>query len=339
MSDETREPDQLENVRLPERAPAVIGQAAARANLDGRLGGGTLPGAILLHGPRGIGKATLAFAAARQIFARTGDESPEHVAAQVMSGSYPNLFILRRQPRDTGKGYYTVIRVDEIRALRERMRQTRGRAGHRVAIIDAIDDCNPNAANALLKTLEEPPPETTFLLVSHKPGSLLPTIRSRCHAIAMRPLSDADVRIVLAEQRPDARLDHAVDLAEGRPRRGFEALAMHDESALGALRGWLTDPGRHPAAAHLALADGLAGNRDSAEFAFAQDLVRNWIAAEAREAAAGGGPRLASANELWDKADAAFADAEEYNLDARQTLVGIFDAIRRHAQRTAPATT
>jgi DNA polymerase-3 subunit delta' len=155
----------------------------------------------------------------------------------------------------------------------------------------------------------------------------------------MRPISDSDVRAVLADQRPDTALDHAVELAEGRPRRGFEALAMHDESSLGSLRSWLADPARPSASVHLALADSLAGNRDSAEFAFAQDLLRRWIAAEARAAAAGGGPRLASANELWDKADAAFADAEEYNLDARQTLVGILDAIRRHAQRTAPATT
>lgn len=339
MPDVARESDQLDNVRLPEHAPSVIGHEAALDNLAARLSGGRLPGAILLHGPRGIGKATLAFAAARLIFAATSDESAAHVDAQVGSGSYPNLFILRRQPRETGRGFYTVVRVDEVRALRERMRQTRGRAGHRVAIIDSIDDCNPNASNALLKMLEEPPPDTTFVLVSHRPGALLPTIRSRCHAIAMRPLGDADVRSVLAQQRPEENLDNAVELAEGRPRRGFEALALHKESALGALRGWLTGSPEHPSGAHIALADALAGNRDSAEFAFALDLIRNWIAAEARDAAAGGDRRLASANELWEKADAAFADAEEYNLDARQTLIGILDAIRRHAQRTAPAET
>jgi DNA polymerase-3 subunit delta' len=337
MSDDTREADQLDGVRLPEHAPAVIGHAPAQRSIAARLEAGRLPGAILLHGPRGIGKATLAFAATRQILAATGDESAEHVAAQVMSGSHPNLFILRRQPRDTGRGFYTVIRVDEIRTLRERMRQTRGRAGHRVAIIDAIDDCNPNAANALLKLLEEPPAETTFLLVSHRPGSLLPTIRSRCHAVAMRPLSDVMVRAVLEEQRPDADLDRAVDLAEGRPRRGFEALALSEDSALGALRAWLADPTRHPPAVHLALGDSLAGNRDSAEFAFAQDLIRGWIAGEATTAATAGGARLASANQLWEKAGAAFADAEEFNLDARQTLIGVLDQIRRHALRSAPA--
>lgn len=337
MTDDARESDQLDGVRLPEHALAVIGHTRVLADLLSRLEQRKLPNAILLHGPRGIGKATLAFAVAKRIFAATSDESKEHVEAQVESGSYPNLFILRRQPRETGRGFYTVIRVDEIRTLREKMRQTRGRAGHRVAIIDSIDDCNPNAANALLKTLEEPPAETTFLLISHRPGALLPTIRSRCHAVAMRSLSDDDVRAVLAEQRPDGDLDRAVDLAEGRPRRGFEALALSGDSALGALKGWLGQPGGHPAAVHLALADSLAGNRDSADFAFAQDLIRGWIAGEATDAASTGGPRLASANELWEKADAAFADAEEFNLDARQTLIGVLDAIRRHVQRTLPA--
>jgi DNA polymerase-3 subunit delta' len=337
VTDEARESDQLEGVRLPEHAPAVTGHERVVADLLSRLEQRKLPNAILLHGPRGIGKATLAFAIARRIFAATSDESAEHIEAQVAGGTYPNLFILRRQPRETGRGFYTVIRVDEIRALREKMRQTRGRAGHRVAIIDSIDDCNPNAANALLKTLEEPPAETTFFLVSHRPGALLPTIRSRCHAVAMRTLGDDNVRAVLAGQHPDGDLDRAVDLAEGRPRRGFEALALSEDSALGALKGWLSQPAGHPAAVHLALADSLAGNRDSADFAFAQDLIRGWIAGEATSAAPAGGTRLASANELWEKADAAFADAEEFNLDARQTLIGVLDAIKRHVQRTLPA--
>ena len=235
MSEETREPDQLAGIRLPEHAPAVVGHQAARATITERLAKGRMPGGILLHGPREIGKATLAFAAARQIFAATADETPERVTAQVMAGAYPNLFILRRQPRDTGRGFYTQIRIDDVRGLRERMQRTRGRTGHRVAIIDAIDDCNDNAANALLKTLEEPPADTTFLLISHRPGALLPTIRSRCHQVALRPLADDDVLTVLAEQRPGTELDRAVSLSGGRPRRGFEALALSEDSALGAL--------------------------------------------------------------------------------------------------------
>jgi DNA polymerase-3 subunit delta' len=341
-ADEQRAPDQLAGVLPPEQQTVVLGHAAPRATIAELIDGGRIPGAILLHGPQGIGKATLAFSTARDVLSRTGDEAPGRVAEQVRMLAHPNLFVLRRQPRDTGRGYYTVIRVDEVRDLRERMRRTRGRPGHRVAVIDPIDDANPNAANALLKLLEEPPPETLFLLVSHRPRALLPTIRSRCQSLAMRPLPDGEVRAVLLSQRADAEgkvLDRAVALAEGRPRRAFEALGMSEDSAIGALRGWLADPLRHPVAAHLALADGMAGGRDGVEAAFARDVLRDWIAAEARAAAVGGAgrARLASANELWEKANASFAAADEYNLDARQTLIEILDAIRRHVSETASA--
>ncbi len=118
------------------------------ATLVERLAAGRLPGGILIHGPRGIGKATLAFDIARRIFAHTGDESPEHIAAQVAAGAYPNLFVMRKAARETGKGYYTAIRVEEVRRFIEELRMTRGRAGHRIALVDPIDDCNDSSANA-----------------------------------------------------------------------------------------------------------------------------------------------------------------------------------------------
>jgi len=327
---EVREPDQLAGVPLPESRTETIGHEAARANIIETLDHARLPGGILLHGPRGIGKATLAFDIARTVFGRTGDEDPAHIAAQVAAGGYPNLRVLRKAPRETGKGYYTAIRVEEVRGLIGESRMTRGRAGFRIVIVDAIDDCNPSSANALLKILEEPPPETLFLLVSHRPGGLLPTIKSRCHAVALRPLSDADVRRVLGEQ---PGIDHAVELAAGRPRRAYEALALGDEKGLTALQGWLKAPGNGAAAVYLSVADALAADKEGATMAFGKEMLRDWIAAEAREAAtAGGKARLASASALWDKATALFADAETYNLDARQTLISLFDAIRRHAQ-------
>lgn len=345
-TDEVREPDQLEGVPLPEYATGVVGHQRALDDLRQRLASGRLPGGVLLHGPLGIGKATLAFQIAREIFTATSDEDPAHIAEQVAAGSYPNLFVLRKAPKDTGKGFRTVIRIEQITSrergesepLVDRLRKTRGRAGHRVVIVDPIDDANPNAANALLKILEEPPAETTFFLISHRPGSLLPTIRSRCHPIALRPLADADVREVLAATRPGLSagdLDRAVSLAGGSPRRGFEALLLGDAGALTALRAWLDDPAGPPAEAHLKLAEALGASRDGAEARFGRDLLLDWLAGEGKAAATAGPAarrRLASANELWDKALALFADTDEYNLDARQTLVSVFDMIRRHAQ-------
>lgn len=337
---EQREPDQIEGVAPPEMQRRVRGHQNVRDGLLAALEAGRMPGGVMLHGPRGIGKATLAFDLAREIFARTGDEDTGHIAEQVAAGAYPNLQVLRKAARETGKGYYTVIRVDEVRGLIERLHRTRGRAGHRAVIVDSIDDCNPSSANALLKVLEEPPPDTTFFLVSHRPGSLLPTIRSRCHSLALRPVADDDVRGVLTEARPGVNVDHAVSLAGGRPRRGFEALEIGDESVLAALGGWLGDPVSPPPAAHIALADVLGADKDGAQGRFAREMVRDWLAAEARQAA-GAGPaarrRLASATELWDKADLMFAEADEYNLDPRQTLVAIFDAIRKHALHNTPA--
>lgn len=327
-----REPDQLEGVPLPEFQTGVSGHDSARATLLDRLDAGRLPGGILIHGPRGIGKATLAFDLARRIFERTGDESAVHIAAQVAAGAYPNLFVMRKAARDTGKGYYTAIRVEEVRRFIEEMRMTRGRAGHRIAIVDPIDDCNVSSSNALLKILEEPPADTTFLLVSHRPGSLLPTIKSRCFQVALRPIADSDVRTVLEQVggQPIA-IELAVSLAGGRPRRGFEAMLLGEGGALQLLQSWLADPVGAPSSARIALADALGADRDSAELRFARDILNDWLADTAKSAAAAGDRvRLASANELWDKAQLSLADADEYNLDMRQTLVALFDAIRKH---------
>jgi DNA polymerase-3 subunit delta' len=337
-----REPDQLEGVPPPEFQQQVFGHAVAVDALMARLDARRLPGGIMIHGPRGIGKATLAFDIARKIFERTGDESPMHIAAQVAAGAYPNLFVMRKAARETGKGYYTQIRVDEVRGFIDEMRMTRGRAGHRIALIDPIDDCNPSSANALLKILEEPPADTTFLLVSHRPGSLLPTIKSRCFQVALRPISDQDVAGVLTVSKPDATPDaltRAVGFANGRPRRGFEALQLGDGGALGALAGYLRDPAAAPSGARIALADQLGGERDSSDLRFARDMLNDWIAGAATDAATSGDrARLASANELWDKAQLSLADADEYNLDIRQTLVALLDAIRKHQLLSVPPT-
>jgi DNA polymerase-3 subunit delta' len=218
--------------------------------------------------------------------------------------------------------------------MRQRLRTTRGRAGSRLVVVDAIDDCNASAANALLKILEEPPADTFFLLVSHRPGALLPTIRSRCADLPLRPLSDGEVRAVLEANMPgqgEDKLAAAVALAGGRPRRAFEALTVAGDGTLAALRQWLAAPLDFPPGAHLALADALAG--DSAEAGFGRDMLLDWMAQEAREAALAGPDarvRLASASELWEKAQALLAETDALNLDLRETLVEILDAIRRH---------
>jgi DNA polymerase III subunit delta' len=342
------DPDALDGIATPERRHRARGHDGARSAILAQLADRRLPGAILLHGPQGIGKATFAFELAVAILTETGDEDEHRVAEQVGSLSHPNLFVVRRTLNKSGSKISSVISVDQIsrreagdsHPLRDRLHQTRGRSGYRIAIIDSIDDCNPSAANALLKILEEPPAETIFLLISHRPGQLLPTIKSRCHNLALRPVGPEDVRALLVEHDPalgQAELDRAVALAGGRPRRAFETLALEPESALGALQGWLANPAQHAASVGLKLADLLGADAQGTELSFAREMLDDWIADEARNAAMQ--PqfrmRLASANELWDKAHALFAEADEINLDMKQTLVAIFDAIRKHAALAA----
>jgi DNA polymerase-3 subunit delta' len=346
------DPDALDGIMLPERRQRARGHHDARAAILAQLADRRLPGAILLHGPQGIGKATFAFEMAAAILTATGDEPAFRVEEQVGSLSHPNLFLVRRTLNKSGTKISGVITVDQIsrreagdtHPLRDRLHQTRGRGGYRVAIIDSIDDCNANAANALLKILEEPPPETVFLLISHRPGQLLPTIKSRCHNVALRPVSAEDVRAVLLEHDASlgpAELDRAIALAGGRPRRAFETLALEPESALGALQAWLSNPAQHPAGVAMKLADVLGADAQGTELSFAREMLDDWIADEARNAAMQpqARMRLASANELWDKAHALFAEADDINLDMKQTLVAIFDAIRKHAAMTASIAT
>ncbi|ODT69801.1 MAG: hypothetical protein ABS75_15270 [Pelagibacterium sp. SCN 63-23] len=333
------DPAALEGLPLPEQRQAATGHDAARAAILAQLAERRLPGAIMLHGPQGVGKATLAFELAATILTATGDEAAGRVREQVAALSHPNLFVLRRRPKDS-KSYYSVIRVEDVRELREALHHTRGRAGHRIAILDSIDDCNPSAANALLKTLEEPPPETTFFLVSHRPGQLLPTIRSRCHNLGLRPLPDDQLAEIIGANLPDldaSARQRAIQLAGGRPRRAFETLGLAEDSPVGALLLWLQRPDAAPVTAQLQLADALGSNAQGPDMSFAREILNDWLAAEMREAAmqSGARRRLASATELWEKADALLGEADSVNLDMRQTLVVIFDAIRKHCALSA----
>ncbi len=332
------DPAALADLPLPEQRQAAIGHEAARQAVLSQLAERRLPGAIMLHGPQGIGKATLAFELATAILTATGDEDSHRVSEQVSALSHPNLSVLRRRPKDS-KSYYTVIRVEDVRDLRDGLHHTRGRAGHRIAVLDSIDDCNPSAANALLKTLEEPPADTTFFLISHRPGQLLPTIRSRCHNLALRPLTDDQVATVVAASQPQleqAALERAIQLSGGRPRRAFETLALAENSPVGALLMWLRQPAAAPIAAELQLADALGSDPQGADMSFAREILNDWLAGEMRDAAmqAGDRRRLASATELWEKAGHLLGEADSVNLDMKQTLVVIFDAIRKHCALT-----
>ncbi|MBS0126557.1 DNA polymerase III subunit delta' [Thetidibacter halocola] len=204
------EPDVIAGAPHPRMAPVVLGQAAAEAEFLAAHASGRLHHGWLLTGAQGTGKATLAWAMARFLLT-TPEESgdglfgappppqdlhvePEHpVARRMRALSEPGLFLLRRGPTDKGDKLAAQISVGEVRKLHRFFSLSAADGGRRVVIVDAADELNMQAANALLKMLEEPPARTTLLLISHQPARLLPTIRSRCRTLRLAPLAPADM--------------------------------------------------------------------------------------------------------------------------------------------------
>ena len=341
IAEPAREVDAIEGVIAPEERTELVGHEEVFARLKNQSDAGRLPGGILLHGPRGVGKATLGFALARYVLEHTSDEAAPRIGEQIAGGVHPNVFVLRKKPKDP-KGFFTNIRVEDVRTLVHKLHQTRGRAGSRICIIDAIDDCNASSANALLKMLEEPPTDTHFVLISHRAGQLLATIRSRCQAHTFRPLDEAEMARVVNESGAEAeQVKRALALAAGRPRRALEALSIIDNEALQNLGEWLQSPANGSVSAAIKIAETLSVQKNAMQAGFAREMLLEWIAVENRSAAqlAGGHShpaqdRLASANLLWEKANSLFDDADTFNLDARQTLLSLLDAIKSHAQKT-----
>lgn len=328
--------DELEGVAPPFHALQLVGHGDVFARLMKQLEDKRLPGGILLHGPKGIGKATLAYQFAIEVFAATGDEPRARVVEQVRGGAHPNLYSLQRRTRERGAGFYSEIRVDDMRKTMRQLQQTRGRPGHRILIVDAMEDCNRNAANALLKTLEEPPSETLVILISHRPGRLLPTIRSRCQAHAMRTLLDEQVKqVLLAAEIKEDKVGQAGELAGGRPRRGFQALALGQSTLLNSLSDWLKAPGGSSGENLLRLAEGLADKKNFTENSFAREMLLDWIAQSATSAARqmpNNRKAVSSANALWEQANKLFEQTDTYNLDGKQCLIILFDEIIAHTQ-------
>ena len=198
-STEPAETDRIAGFAHPRQNTGLIGQDAALTRAARALRGGKPPQGWLISGPPGIGKATLAYRIARYLLAHgaTGEGAADlsvppndPAAIQVAAGSHPGLLVLKRgENPDTGK-LMTVLSVGEIRKLANFFGMTSGAGGWRVAIVDTADEMNDNAANALLKLLEEPPGRAMLLLLSNTPGRLLPTIRSRCQRLELRPLDE-----------------------------------------------------------------------------------------------------------------------------------------------------
>lgn len=214
---ELPEPDRVEGAPHPRETLRLIGQKQAKDEFLDAFNSRRLHHAWLLTGPRGVGKATLAWGIARFLLATpswqggglwdepapapdTIEIAPDHpVARRILARSEPGLKHITRTPNPKTGRMRDVISVEDIRALTRFLTMTSADGGRRVVIVDSADEMNPQAANALLKMLEEPPAKTTILLISHQPSGLLPTIRSRCRVLRLVPLGAEDMAEALAQ--------------------------------------------------------------------------------------------------------------------------------------------
>ena len=341
--------DAAENALLPPRETALLfsHEAAERAFLAA-FRSGRMPHAWLIGGEAGIGKATLAYRIARFVLAHRDPSSPAVRSAaslaldpahptvrRIARNAHTDLLVLERVPGETGK-LHTVIAVDQVRRLTSFFGSTAGEGGWRVCIVDSADELqNPQGSNALLKMLEEPPPRSLFLLVSHAPWRLLPTIRSRCRRLALKPLGQRDVvgatTAVLGADPGDATIAKAAAAAGGSVARaialsGGPMLTLRDqvEELLARL------PAIDGNALH-ALGEELDRGDRSLLAVFA-DTIREWLSARL-DVPGSDLARLARDAELWERLNTATRDAMTYNLERKPlvfTMFGLLADASRH---------
>jgi DNA polymerase-3 subunit delta' len=342
-SDDSDERD----AKLPRETTALFGHEEAERALLEAYKGGRIPHAWLIGGPPGIGKATLAFRLARFVMAHPDPlaavtqkadslaidpESP--VARRIAAQAQGDLLVLERSINEQTGKLYTVIRVDDVRRTASFFGSTAGEGGWRIAIVDAVDDLQREGANALLKVLEEPPKRSLLLLISHAPGRELPTIRSRCRRLLLRPLETEDVGRALAEvtgRNPsEADVRRAAEASEGSVGR---ALGLLDASAL-ALRQRILElfaqlPNPDPRALH-ALGEAIGGSDPRTLEAF-MDLVNGWLSAQLAETSRGRA-QMARVAETWEKVNRAAREAEIYNLERKPLVFSVFGALAEAAR-------
>lgn len=350
--------DQLHDLPHPRDCLRLVGHDTAEKNFLDSFNSGRFHHAWLVSGVKGVGKASFAYRAAKFLLSRDSanaglfgpadnlDVDPAHHSVSLIkAGAHPGLTVLRRQYDDKGKKYFKNIRINDVRDLSGFFGMTASDGGWRVVLVDAADDLNINAANALLKMLEEPPKKTIFFLLSHSPAALLPTIRSRCRRLSLNPLSAADTQSVIKENLPsvdNSSIDILTYLSEGSPGK---AASLHSAGGVDAFLGILelfgSFPKYNPEKLH-GLAD-LAGKKDGEElYRVLCELLPWWLSRFVRHASIGLDSRQLMEGEaavmqrladqrplpfwvdVWEKVNHLIERADTVNLDRKQVILNIF---------------
>jgi DNA polymerase-3 subunit delta' len=353
----------------PRANPALLGHAYAETAFLESWRSGRVAHAWLLSGPKGVGKATLAFRIARFVLADRGeggglfqdepgslDLPAEHqVFRRVASGGHADLKVVERTYGDDKRTRLrNEIVVEDVRGIGAFLALTPAEGGWRVVIVDSADELNRHAANAVLKVLEEPPRNALLLLVSHSPGRLLPTIRSRCRRLPLRPLPEHTVSGLLGDGYPHIPAPDRLALARLGEGSVGKAMALAEAGGLDLYReivGLFTVLPKLEIAALHTFVDRLSRPEADAAWRTVTELLGWWLARLVRSGGAAGRDLqevvagegavmqrlLAVAGldrclQVWEKVTALLSRAEAVNLDRKQALLSAFLAIERLAR-------
>ena len=352
-ADNPLEPDQFPDTPHPARQTILVGHEQAEAEILEAVQQKRLHHAWLIGGVEGIGKATFAYRVARFIL----DNAPEELAhavsldvpqetktfRQIEAFSHPNLCVLRRTLSADNK-ISSVISVDAVRKALRLFTTTSVAGRYRVCIIDTAEDLNNSSANALLKLIEEPPPNSLFLIVSHAPQRLLPTIRSRCRKLHLRPLHDDHIRRIIThfegkwKSVSQENLDWAIHSGEGSVRRTLKMLNEENMILMQKVEKMLSQLPSKNDRIVVSLAETLSQKGNEEIFSLFIDYLQNWSShliaqniGETKQSSSSENiavrfvPLIQSVEQIIKS----IREAEIYNLDKRPLVIRLFDDLSR----------
>lgn len=328
--------DKTDSLPRPWERHGLVGHKRAELAVLEALRSQRFAHAWLIAGPEGIGKATFAYRVARFVlsardpFARAAqatslDIAPEErTARQIAAGSHPDLFLLERTVGTSGK-LRTEITVEDARRATSFLQTTSSQGGWKVLIVDVADELNRNAANALLKIIEEPPGRSLVLMVAHAPMRLVATIRSRCRRLRLEPLTPDEIVEVISGLpgvvAPSEMIAEAAAMAEGSVRR---ALLLMEEQAIEfvrMVRAALEAPNGDWRAPTFKLLGKLGARAGEGAFDIVFDTIFDWLREHANHLASAHDQRAEAAARLWGEIEARKSEADAYNLDKRALVL------------------
>lgn len=356
------EADRLEACPHPRATLRIFGQEAAERRFLDAWQHGRLHHAWLLQGPKGVGKATLAYRIARALISDppsgglfadaertpTTLDTPEGcpVQARIEAQAEPRLYVVRRNWDVDRKRFQTQIAVEQVRALRRFLQLSAADGGWRAVIVDSADEMNPSSANAILKYLEEPPPQTVFMLISHAPAGLLPTIRSRCRTLRLGTLSPDELAHALNAmdiEAPGSAASSLTELAGGSVARAVQLVTEDGLAVYGAIVRMMGEGRGVDRPALMQVANSVGGAANAPRYAAVLSLTQLLTARLARTGASGTRPAEAAQGEhalmsnvarhpaqavMWAETLTRIAErtrhAVSVNLDPQQSVIDMF---------------